>query len=294
MAQPQNTATRLGFPATFKVSATGLPPLSYRWFSNGAPLASSNAPTLVVTNMQPSNAGNYWVVITNSQGALTSLVATLSVLEPVGFILQPQNQTVLVGDNVIFTVGVTGTPPYYFTWRKDNVTIVPLGAGSNTLILTNVQLTNAGSYRAGVTNLARSFLSNPAALTVLLDSDGDRMPDLWEIANGLNPNVNDADLDPDGDGMTNWQEYIAGTDPRDPLSYLKVDQISSGAGSAVFRFTAISNRTYTVLYRSNLSAGPWSSLTNISLRLTNHVETVIDSSAGAGSRYYRLATPALP
>ena len=47
-----------------------------------------------------------------------------------------------------------------------------------------------------------------------LDSDGDGMPDTWEIANGLNPyDPTDAGLDPDGDGLTNLQEYQLGTNP---------------------------------------------------------------------------------
>ena len=39
------------------------------------------------------------------------------------------------------------------------------------------------------------------------------MPDDWEIAYGLNPGVNDANLDSDGDGVPNWLEYQRGTDP---------------------------------------------------------------------------------
>ena len=39
------------------------------------------------------------------------------------------------------------------------------------------------------------------------------MPDGWEIAHGLNPLVNDASLDPDGDGLTNLQEFQHSTDP---------------------------------------------------------------------------------
>ena len=48
------------------------------------------------------------------------------------------------------------------------------------------------------------------------DSDGDGMPDDWETANGLDPNVHDADLDPDADGLTNLAEYNAQTDPQNP------------------------------------------------------------------------------
>ncbi len=45
------------------------------------------------------------------------------------------------------------------------------------------------------------------------DSDSDGMDDIWEVYNGLDPNVDDSDNDPDGDGFTNFDEYEAGTDP---------------------------------------------------------------------------------
>ncbi len=45
------------------------------------------------------------------------------------------------------------------------------------------------------------------------DDDGDGMPDIWESGRGLNPLVNDASGDLDGDGYTNYQEYLAGTNP---------------------------------------------------------------------------------
>lgn len=47
-----------------------------------------------------------------------------------------------------------------------------------------------------------------------LDSDGDGMPDWWEIIHLLNPHLNDASLNPDGDNLTNIQEYNAGTNPQ--------------------------------------------------------------------------------
>ena len=47
-----------------------------------------------------------------------------------------------------------------------------------------------------------------------LDSDGDDLPDWWEIKYGLNPNLEDSLLDPDGDGLRNYDEYNMGWNPK--------------------------------------------------------------------------------
>ncbi len=52
------------------------------------------------------------------------------------------------------------------------------------------------------------------------DSDGDGMPDEWEIANGLNPNdPSDANLDCNGDGYTNIEKYINGIDTKKKVDW---------------------------------------------------------------------------
>jgi hypothetical protein len=48
------------------------------------------------------------------------------------------------------------------------------------------------------------------------DTDGDGIPNAYEIANGLNPNVNDANLDLDKDGLSNLKEYQRGTKANNP------------------------------------------------------------------------------
>ncbi|TYR37990.1 polysaccharide lyase [Sphingobacterium phlebotomi] len=66
---------------------------------------------------------------------------------------------------------------------------------------------------------------------VLVDTDGDGMPDEWEIKYGLDPNdPTDGAKDADGDGYTNVEEYLNGTNPQEKIDYRNlgnnVDQIS--------------------------------------------------------------------
>jgi uncharacterized repeat protein (TIGR01451 family) len=91
------------------------------------------------------------------------------------------------------------------------------------------------------------------------DSDGDGMPDEWEIAKKLDPfDPSDASLDPDGDDLTNLQEYLAGTDPHDALSAVKILSITPAASNLVaVTFSTVTNRHYLLEYVNGLGNGTW-------------------------------------
>ena len=99
----------------------------------------------------------------------------------------------------------------------------------------------------------------------------------------------DAGIDSDGDGMTNGQEYQAGTNPTDASSYLKIHSINA-TGGLTLTFGAISNRTYSVQYNDVPGGVAWTKLLDLPARATNRVETVVDPAATT-NRFYRLATP---
>ena len=63
-------------------------------------------------------------------------------------------------------------------------------------------------------------IRQPDLVKVEIDSDGDGLPNDWELQYGFNPNDGkDATADPDGDGFTNLEEFEAKTDPRDKKSH---------------------------------------------------------------------------
>ena len=102
-------------------------------------------------------------VIALAGGAQHSLI--VRVIPPV-ITSQPQSQIAIAGTNVTFTVGVSGSVPLHYQWRKQD-TAIP-GATNFSYTINNVQPTNSGSYTVVVTNSAGSVTSAVATLTVNL------------------------------------------------------------------------------------------------------------------------------
>jgi hypothetical protein len=79
ITQPVATLGFIGGLASFSVTALGPPPQGYLWELNGVPIANSDTNVLDVTDLQSTNFGGYTVIVTNTYGSVTSVVAQLSV-----------------------------------------------------------------------------------------------------------------------------------------------------------------------------------------------------------------------
>ena len=379
-AQPQSQAGVLGSNVTFNVGVNGTAPFSYVWRFNGTNLPGATNATLVLPSLQANQVGIYSVFVFNSAGAVASADASLVVLIPVVFTLQPASQIVLPGTNVTLAALALGTGPVRYQWRFEGTNIlgatnasysfinatyptqhgnfsvvatdnlssltssnafifVSVKPGVSVPIRTNTVLQGAnvflsvtatgappltyrwlrngstlgttivpfftatnvqvnGRYQVVVTNLAGSSTSPGGGITnvfVLLDLDHDGVADVWELQFGFSTNnAADALSDFDGDGMSNRDEYVAGTNPTNALSRLNI--LLSATNASTLQFVAQTNIGYTVQFRTNLGAALWSSLTNIlgsPLIRTVEVNTPVPP-APAGELYYRIITPPVP
>jgi phospholipase/lecithinase/hemolysin len=164
-SQPQSETNLAGATASFSVSAQGTSLLAYQWFFNSLfALAGATNGDLTLTNVQSSNSGGYSVIITNVEGAVTSVVATLTVLTPPRVTKQPINQTASLFADATFRVTAAGDAPLTYQWRFNDADLI--GMTNLFLTVTNVQRTNAGIYKVVITNLSGSATSQATSLTI--------------------------------------------------------------------------------------------------------------------------------
>jgi hypothetical protein len=298
LGNPTNQFVRPGLSAVFRVSAVGNGPLRYQWRFNGAAITDATNAILTITNAQLSSTGAYTVVVIDNVGPIVSAPAELILLIDPLVVQPPLSQVVVTGATVTLSVTVTNTAtlPIEYRWRANGQYFATNSLPSRTAFLT---IPNArpplNSYAVVLVNPSRpsGLLSAAAVLTFTIDTDGDGLPDPWEAAYGFGTNnIADATLDADGDGMSNRSEYMAGTDPTNGLSYLKIDSISVN-GRATLLFGAISNRTYTIQHRELAGDGAWLKLADVAAQGFNRTETILDLEYTT-NRFYRLATPQQP
>jgi hypothetical protein len=124
---PSNVTVTVGQSATFSVTATGAPPLSYQWQRNNMDINGATSASYTLNNtILNDNGAQFRVIVSNGVSSATSNAATLTVnnnQSPTATITQPTAGTLYSGGQTINFAG-TGTdpedgnlPPSAFTWE---------------------------------------------------------------------------------------------------------------------------------------------------------------------------------
>jgi hypothetical protein len=163
-AQPQSRTITAGNSVTFSVTASGTAPLSYQWYRNNSSIAGATAASYTITGVQPTDAGDYKVTVSNVAGELDSASATLTVQYAPVITAQPQSQNAKIGETVTFSVVAAAIPAPTYQWKFDSVNIP--GAISSSCTLISFQPTNVGNYTVVVGNSLGSVTSSNAVLAV--------------------------------------------------------------------------------------------------------------------------------
>ena len=123
LTQPKNITVKVGEKGTFSVSAQGTGKLSYQWYvrKNGAKTGTLWNGHISATTSATANATwnlmKVWCVITDEAGnSAQSDVSTVTIVQPLKVITQPEDVTLRSGDTAKFRVSAQGTGEISYQW----------------------------------------------------------------------------------------------------------------------------------------------------------------------------------
>ena len=162
-------------------------------------------------------------------GNLVMQTAAVPTGPPVFQELGPQYAGAYSNGLLTVSVPVTGAGPFTYQWLFNGVALS--GATSDTYLLTNATASNLGNYQLVATGSGGTVTSAVVNVS-FFDPSGNGLPVAWELAyfgtNGVNPNA-----DPDADGVSNYQEYLDGTNPTNHNSVMPRLWIADVPGGTV-------------------------------------------------------------
>lgn len=172
-SNPQTPAGTL-FPGNSFIlnsAASGAPTLAYQWRRDGADIPGATFASYTNASAVAGDSGNYDVVVANSFGSATSLVAQVTIQNITAPVItrSPLSQNLYAGYPVTFNVEATGGQLAY-QWISNGMPVP--GATGTSFTLSSITAANAGTYTVEVSNLVGPTASASATLAVKVPTPG--------------------------------------------------------------------------------------------------------------------------
>jgi hypothetical protein len=172
-------------------------------------------------------------------------------------------------------------------WIRVHVPVTVQGPHVYTLVFANAD--GAPDLQTQYT-----FDTRPASLFVLEPAPTPQDPtsDQWKLHffGSLTSPSADPNADPDHDGVPNWAEYLAGTDPTDAHSYLHLSLTAAGqpAKGVALHWLSAPGKLYQIQTATSLSGSGWTVLAG-NLAGDGTVQQFVPPNATSAVRFYRIA-----
>jgi alpha-tubulin suppressor-like RCC1 family protein len=164
--QPTSRSVLVGANTTFTAAAAGTEPFNYQWRFNGADMPGATNATLTLSQVQPAQAGNYTIVVSNVVGVGTSQVAVLTVNDSMPTIQFTSSLlTAAPGTAPSFSSIILGSTPMNIVWQRNQQNLPD--TASSSLVLSNLQPAQAGKYRVVAANAFGTAFSSEAELFIV-------------------------------------------------------------------------------------------------------------------------------
>jgi hypothetical protein len=316
---PQNQAVAHGGSFSLSVGASG--PHSYQWQHSGTNIWDATNSSYSVVGATVADAGDYRVLVTNSSQVLPSNVATVTVGNPIEFLLHPESQIVSLHGSATFSALANVHPAPTYQWLFQNQTIP--GANSTNLVLTNIGTNALGDYSVVASNSYSIATSSIASLFLSpsLQSPFTGATAVWGREAELSVGAV-------GSGLLTYQWYLDGQPvagaTNATLVFPSVQSTNGGFYSVVvtspygsttntpaqlvinpanislgfyagITIEGVPGYTYGIEYSTNLAdVNAWNFVTNVTLLQPTELwlDTSIKALApGNNGRYYRVTAP---
>ena len=193
------------------ITLTGLSENTTYFFRVGSTDACGNGPDQIPNTTNPSAEDTFSTVESYPPSIVEFPVIDFDNNTITITFDKPNMQNATVEANYSFSPSINFTT----TGGSDDIT----NTGGSTYRLSMTSIPHNTILTLTVSSIT-DFAGNPVTPSSIRinDNDNDDMADDWEVDNGLDPSIDDRTQDMDGDGYTNYQEYISNTDPGDGAS----------------------------------------------------------------------------